>query len=410
MQILQFVRANLRWIAGGLLLTLFSSFGQTFFIALSAGDIRREYGLSHGEFGSVYMVATLASALTLPWLGRILDIYSTRRVIFLIVPALSIACLAMQFNYSLLLLIVVIYMLRLFGQGMMTQIAFTATARWFVGNRGRAVSLVTLGLNIGEAVFPILFVASAGLFGWRGAWGLAALSLIAVTLPAAAALIRGERVPQSSDTGDVPRGPRDWTRAEVLRDPLFYMLLAGVLAPGFIGTTIFFHQVYLVDLRGWSLEVFAVSFVVMSSLTITFALIAGHLVDRYSASRILPHFLLPLAIACLVLGGFEGQWSAFVFMAFLGISYGISSTLAGALWPEIYGLKHLGSVRAIVVALMVLSTAMGPGVTGYLIDLGVDYSLQIIVMGIYCLAAFGFLTFASRIAVARSLETKHRAG
>lgn len=410
MPFFSFIQANARWIAGGFLLTFFSSFGQTFFISLSAGEIRSEFGLSHGDFGLLYMLATLASAMTLPWLGRIVDWYSTRKVIFIIVPALSAACLAMMFNHSFVLLVVVIYLLRLFGQGMMTQTAFTATARWFSGNRGRAISLATLGHNVGEAVFPTLFVFVAAMAGWRGAWGLAALCLLLVTLPVASGLIKGERQPQASDPDEPLRKGRDWTRGEVLRDPLFYLLLLGVLAPGFIGTTIFFHQVYLVEIRGWSLELFASSFVLMSLLTIAFALIAGHLIDRFSAVHLLPGFLLPLAAACIVLGSFEGQWSAFAFMGLLGVSYGISSTLFGALWPELYGLKHLGSVRSVVVALLVFATAMGPGATGFLIDQGIAYLDQIVAMGIYCLCASVLMLVVAHAMIRRSLETAGGAG
>ncbi len=410
MPVLIFLRDNARWIAGGFLLTFFSAFGQTYFISLSAGNIREEFLLSHGDFGLLYMVATLASAVTLTWLGRIVDWYSTRRVIFIIVPALAAACVAMAANRSLILLVVIIYLLRLFGQGMMTQTAFTATARWFVGNRGRAVSLVTLGHNVGEAVFPTIFVLVVALVGWRGGWWIAAACLLAVTLPITAALIKGEREPRSDDPGEATAGVRDWTRAEVLRDPLFYLIATGVMAPGFIGTTIFFHQVYLVELRGWSLEVFAASFVVMSGFTIVFALLAGAWIDRFSATRLLPGFLLPLGFACLILGTVEAQWGAFAFMTFLGMSYGISSTLFGAIWPEIYGLKHLGSIRSIVVAVMVLSTAMGPGMTGFLIDAGVSYPFQITIMGVYCLGAMLLMTTASRTAARRLLETKTAGG
>lgn len=410
MQIHSFLRHNFRWIAGGFLLTLFSSFGQTFFIALSAGEIRATFGLTHGEFGMLYMIATLASALTLPWLGRIVDWYSTRKVIFIIVPALALACSAMAFNRSLLLLPIVIYALRLFGQGMMTQTAFTATARWFVGNRGRAISLVTLGHNTGEAIFPLLFVFVAATSGWRGAWIAAAICLLLVTLPAATALIRAEREPRADDPKPMASAAPDRTRAEVLRDPLFYLLLMGIMAPGFIGTTIFFHQVYLVELRGWTLEVFASSFVLMSLMTITFALIAGYLIDRFSALRLLPGFLFPLAIACLVLGSQDAQWSAFLFMGLLGISYGLTSTLFGALWPEIYGLAHLGAIRAIVVAVMVFSTAMGPGITGFLIDAGVSYPAQIVAMGLYCLGAMALMVLISKRYSARLLESRLAAG
>lgn len=396
MSYLIFLRDNAHWLAGGFLLTLFSSFGQTFFISLSAGDIRAEYGLSHGAFGTLYMLATLASAFTLPRLGQIVDRYSARRVAFIIIPLLALACVLMSLSHSLVVLVVTIYMLRLFGQGMMTHNSLTAMGRWFSAQRGRAVSVATLGHNVGEATLPLAFVAIAALVGWRNSWFIAAALLLVFALPVISGLIAVERAPRAGDPAARRSTVRDWTRGEVLRDPVFYLLLLGVMAPGFIGTTIFFHQIYLVELRGWSLEVFASSFTFMASMTVVFALISGQLIDRFSAVALLPGFLVPLGAACLILAGSEAQWSAFAFMGLMGVSYGFSSTLFGALWPEVYGIRHLGSIRALTVAIMVFATAMGPGITGFLIDRGVSYPLQIGVMGVYCLAACVVLLFVSR--------------
>lgn len=396
MSFLFFLRDNARWLAGGFLLCFFSSFGQTFFISLSAGNIREEYGLSHGEFGTLYMVATLGSALTLPRLGQIVDRYSAQKVALFILPMLALAAVSMALSRHIALLLVTIYLLRLFGQGMMTHNSFTAMARWFSAQRGRAVSVVTLGLNAGEAIFPLTFVAVAAALGWRGAWLLAAAALLLIALPAIAGLIAVERKPQSSDPAARIVEARDWTRGEVIRDPVFYLLLLGIMAPGFIGTTIFFHQVYLVELRGWSLEVFASSFTLSAAMTITFALVSGQLIDRFSGVALLPGFLLPLAAACFTLGSFEAQWGAFAFMALLGLSYGFSSTLFGSIWPEIYGLKHLGSIRALTMAIMVFATAMGPGLTGFLIDRGVSYPAQIVAMGVYCVAVSFVMLHVSR--------------
>ena len=382
MSFLFFLRDNARWLAGGFLLTFFSSFGQTFFISLSAGDVRREYGLSHGDFGLIYMAATLGSALTLPKLGQIVDRHSAQKVAMVTMPVLALAAVMMSVSRNIALLGLSIYMLRLFGQGMMTHNAMTSMARWFAAQRGRAVSITTLGHNAGEAVFPLLFVLIAGLVGWRNSWLVAAGVLMFVALPAIAGLIAVERAPRASDPVSTKPVARDWARAEVLGDPLFYLLLMGVMAPGFIGTTIFFHQVYLVELRGWSLELFAGSFTFMAAMTITFALISGQLIDRFSAVSLLPSFLVPLGLSCLVLGLLDAQWSVFVFMALLGLSYGVSSTLFGALWPEIYGLKHLGSIRSVMVAILVFATALGPGLTGYLIDTGIALPSLIVVMGL----------------------------
>ncbi|WP_367714594.1 MFS transporter [Nitratireductor sp. GISD-1A_MAKvit] len=396
MSYLNFLRDNARWLAGGFLLTLFSSFGQTFFISLSAGDIRTEYGLSHGAFGTLYMLATLASAFTLPKLGQIVDRYPARQVTFIIIPLLALACVSMALSQSIIVLVVTIYMLRLFGQGMMTHNSLTAMGRWFSAQRGRAVSVATLGHNVGEAVLPLAFVAVAALVGWRNSWFIAAALLVLFALPVISGLIAVERAPRASDPVSRKSLVRDWTRGEVVRDPVFYLLLLGVMAPGFIGTTIFFHQIYLVELRGWSLEVFASSFTFMATMTVIFALISGQLIDRFSAVALLPGFLLPLGAACLILAASDAQWSAFAFMGLMGISYGFSSTLFGALWPEVYGIRHLGSIRALTVAIMVFATAMGPGITGFLIDRGVSYPLQIGVMGFYCLGASVVLFVVSR--------------
>ena len=399
-----FLRENVRWLAGGFLLTLFSSFGQTFYISLSSGSIRAEYGLSHGEFGTLYMLATLASALVLSQVGKIVDFLRVSQVTLIIIPLLALFAASMAFVDNLFFLLVTIFGLRLFGQGMMTHNAITAMGRWYVGQRGRAVSVATIGHQVGEAVFPIVYVSIVASVGWRNTWLLSALLLLAVALPLVYSLMRVERQPRSSDGAEVNGAPRDWTRPEVMRDPVFWLILIGILAPGFIGTTIFFHQVYLVELRGWSLELFAGSFVLMAMMTFCFALISGVLIDRFSAIRILPVFLLPLSVSCFLLAGIEAQWGVFAFMALLGVSYGVSSTLFGALWPEIYGTRHLGSIRAIVIALMVFSTAMGPGVTGFLIDFGIDYPLQIFFMGLYCVCISFVMAMASNRVAKRNSE------
>ncbi len=403
MQLLIFLRGNARWLAGGFLLFFFSAFGQTYFISLSAGDIRREYELSHGAFGSLYMAATLLSALTLTWLGQIVDRTSARRVVVLVVPMLALAAASMALSRHAVLLVVAIYLLRLFGQGMMSHTAFTIMARWFSAQRGTAVSVAMLGLNAGEALFPLVVVALMASMGWRNTWWLAAGTLLLVALPLIASLVAVERAPRACDRFARVPGARDWTRAETLRDPLFYLVILAMAPPALIGNTIFFHQVYLVELRGWSLEVFASSFTLYASLTIVFALASGQLVDRVSALALLPFDLLPLGLACLVLGNAGAQWSAFVFMALYGVSNGFSLTLFGSLWPEIYGLGHLGSIRAVITAILVFASAMGPGITGFLIDRGVSYPAQITAIAAYCVVISAVMRQATHRLRARAI-------
>lgn len=408
MSFFAFLRSNSRWLAGCFLLTYCSSFGQTYFISLSAGEVRAEYGLSHGGFGALYMAATLASALTLPFVGRLLDRMTAQRVALYSVPALAAACLLMAVATHLAVLVLTIYLLRLMGQGMMSQIAFTAAGRWFDAQRGKAMAVTAIGVNAGEATMPFLFVTATAFFGWRGSWLIAAGLCLFVALPIIASLIAVERRPHAPGAAEARPAQRHWTRGEALRDPWFYAIAAGTTTSAMVGTTVFFHTVYLVESRGWSLEVAATSFTVMALTTVAVALLSGQLVDRFSALRMLPTFVIPLGFGCFVLAFVADQWGLFAFMALLGVTYGFSNTVFNSIWPEIYGTVHLGAIRAATVAFGVFGTAAGPGLTGWLIDLGVSLSTQMAFMGVYCFATCGLMVVTMR-AVSRRLEQERAA-
>lgn len=392
-----FIRRNFRWIAGGFTLTYLSSFGQTYFISASVSEWQAAFGLSHGEFGRLYMFATLASALCLPLIGRLVDFVPAHRMIALVIPFLAGATFMAGYASSLAILVVAVFLLRLLGQGMMTHIALTSTGRWFVAERGRAVSLVVLGHQGGEASIPLAFAALTIAYGYRVGWAVAAVALLVVGLPLAYWCYRKPRVPHgqlSTEQRSLPE-VRSWTRREVLGDPIFWVLLSGVLAPAFIGTTIFYHQNYLTALHNWPPQLFATSLLVMALTTVGCALVTGAAIDRFRATSILPYFLLPLSGACFALAYSGPEMTLFVVMVLLGISYGISSTLFGSLWPEIYGLANLGAVRSITVAAAVLATAAGPGLTGTLIDRGTGLPAQMMFFGFYCLLAAAGMAIAS---------------
>ena len=379
------------------MLTFFSSLGQTYFISASVSEWQVAFGLSHGEFGRLYMFATLASALCLPFVGRLVDVVQAHRIVALVAPVLAGASLLAGYASSVPMLVAAVFLLRLFGQGMMTHIALTTTGRWFVAERGRAVSLVVLGHQGGEATIPLAFAAITIAYGYRVGWVGAAVALLVVGLPFAYWAYHKPRVPHGQLSTEKKRSPevRSWTRSEVLRDPIFWILLTGVLAPAFIGTTIFYHQNYLTALHDWPPQLFATSLLVMALTTVGFALLTGAAIDRFGATLVLPFFLLPLASACFALAYSGPEITLFIVMVLLGISYGISSTLFGSLWPEIYGLANLGAVRSITVSAAVLATAIGPGLTGTLIDRGMDLPAQMMFFGFYCLLAAGAMTIAS---------------
>lgn len=386
MTFLTFIRNNARWLVGGLTLTFFSSAGQTFFIAQFASDVRGTFDLSHGEFGAVYMLATLGSAVTLIYIGKIVDHRSVREVSAAVILLLAGACILMATATSVPALVLAIYVLRLFGQGMMSHTAMTAMGRWFVAERGRAVTLTSTGNQLGEAALPISVVALLSLIDWRTVWWICAAVLVLVALPLTRMCFGRDRTPLMP-TMTVSEIGYQWTSREVLRDGPFWIVCVGVLAPAFIGTSVFFHQVHLGEIKQWPSTTIAGSFGAMSITTVIVALLSGQLIDRFSARQMLPIFLAPLGLGCFVLAQAVHPDMMLIFMGLLGMGYGFSSAIFGAIWAEVYGTRHLGSIRSIVVAAMVVASALGPGITGWLIDQGVAFDRQLIYMGYYCLFA-----------------------
>ncbi|MEM1129104.1 MAG: MFS transporter [Pseudomonadota bacterium] len=374
----QFLRTNAPWLGAGLLLTFSSSYGQTFFIAVFAGDIRETFALSHGAWGGIYAAGTLCAALVMVWAGTLTDRFRARTIGTVNLCLMSLACMAMALVPSGWALVPVILALRLFGQGMMGQIAITAMSRWFVATRGRALSITSLGFALGEGLLPVLFATllAGGLF-WREAWMLAALLPLAA-IPLLRVLLRAERTPRG-DQGiahSSGRSGRHWQRRDMLRDPLFWWLVPALTAPPAFVTALFFQQVHLADTKGWAHVQLVALFPAYTASGVAATLASGWLIDRLGAVRILPIFLLPMALGFLLMSWTATLSVALVALVLVAMAQGTFHTANAAALTELYGTRHIGAIRALAIAVMVFATAIGPVITGLLIDTGLPFSGQ----------------------------------
>ncbi len=412
MRFLDFLAANRRFLAFGFATAFFSAFGQTFFIAVFGGELRAEFGLSHGEFGSVYSLATVASGAILIWAGRQIDRFPLGLFSGLVCGLLALACLSMAWAPSLAVLGLAIFVCRLAGQGLMSHTALTSMARHFERDRGKAISIANLGFPTGQAVFPIVAVSVIAAIGWRETW-LAAAALIAIgVLPLSHWLLRGHHerarhrralaTVSATTSATAPSRRRQWSRAEVLRDSRFYLILPAAMFPSFVGTGIIFHQVHLVAAKGWSLEWFAGGFAGLAAASVASALLAGLLVDRYGAARLLVWALVPEGVALALLASFNHPMTALAMLVMMGLSMGAFRTVTGALWAELYGVDHLGAIRALVAALMVFASAGSPVSMGWLIDAGV--SMEAIAM--MCIGYLAVAIALGRVALARGASVR----
>jgi MFS family permease len=395
-----------RLLGFGFAMTFASSIGQTFFIGAFGPSIQQEFSLSHAEWGGIYMAGTLLSAAFLPWTGAQIDRLPLGRYTAMVVAAMVFAAVFMAMVPAAVFLIVAVFLLRQTGQGLASHTGTTVTARHFGAHRGKAVALVSLGFAAGETILPLLAVLAIAAVGWRTAYGGAALVLAMVLPPILWALLRGSHLgpPQPSVAGvaasDESAG--SWTRREVLRDNRFYLLLPAVLAPSFVGTALFFHHLTLAEIKGWSAAWLTGSYWVYAIGTVLATLAAGPLIDRITAVRVLPGFLLPLAIGLLVIWAFDDPIWAWPYLFLMGLTSGIAYTAITALWAEVYGLRHLGAIRSLAVAFSVFASALGPVVMGGLMDGGVSIETICFFFALYCLIASLLLVVALKGMARRS--------
>lgn len=399
MPILAFLRENAPWLSAGVLLTFLSSFGQTFFISIFAGHIREAFELTHGQWGGIYTVGTTTSALVMIWAGGLTDHFRVRALAPVILLMSFGACLAMALNPVWWGLFFVIFALRFTGQGMTSHIAVVAMSRWFVATRGKALSVATLGFAMGEALLPITFVALMALYDWRLLWGVAGLIAL-VGIPVLMLLLRQERTPQSWAQSDQSLGMegRHWTRNETLRHFLFWFMVPALLGPSAFNTAFFFHQVHFAEVKAISHVELVAMFPFYTAVSIGAMVLSGWGLDKFGTPRLIPFMQLPMVAAFMVFAFAESTMAMLAGFFFLALTTGFNSTLPNAFWAEFYGTGRLGSIKAMAAAVMVFGSAIGPGVTGLGIDLGLGIETQYMLVAAY----FIFTTVMMMIGVTRA--------
>ncbi len=390
---LQFAINNLRFVGFGFVMLLASGFGQTFFIGVFGPAVRAEFDLTHTSWSAVYTTGTLMSALLLPWTGQLIDRMSLPRYAAMVIIALSGATIFMALAPSVVFLVIAIFLLRQTGQGLMSHTGTTAMARYFPADRGKAIGLASLGFAVGEAALPILMVLAIAAIGWRMSYGMASLTALVIVLPTAIWLLKGHHIRHQTHEDRLEQQQKQdtetgsWSRRDVLGDYRFYLLLPAALAPSFVGTALFFHHLSLAELKGWDAAWFTGSYWVYAIGSVITALAVGPLIDRLTAVRVLPTFLLPMALGLILVWAFDSAWWALPYLFLVGITSGIMYTGLTALWAEIYGIKNLGAIKSLNTAISVFASALGPLVMGVMMDQSISVENVCAIFAGYCLAA-----------------------
>ncbi len=371
---------SIKIIIFGFIFTFFSSFGQSFFIGLFNSNIRADLNISHGQFGTIYALATLISSFSLIWIGKKIDDFKLINFSFFVIFLLSFSSIFFSFVNSIYLLFIGIFFLRLSGQGLMSHTATTSISRFFSLNRGKSLSITWLGLSVAEFILPITMVFFLSIYSWRSIWLTISL-LIILFLPVLSfftikkiTLLSREKVSKNLKSRDI----KNWKRKEILLDPKFYLISLVILALPAINTGVFVYQSFILESKSWGDFVIAKSFMFYAILSVATLFISGPIVDKYTSRKILPLMNIPSLLGMFILFYFDHHISSYFLLGLMGISNGLANVLGSSTWAEIYGVKYIGSIKALTTSMMVFSTAFGTAVFGVIIDYG--YSIEVIAM------------------------------
>ena len=369
----------------GFIFTFFSSFGQSYFLGLFNSSIREALSITHGQFGSIYASATLCSSLLLIWVGKKIDDVNIFKFAFFVIILLSFACFFFSRVTSIFLLFIAIFLMRFSGQGMMSHTASTTISRYFTRTRGRALSISWFGLSSAEFIMPVLMVYLLTIIDWQNLWIIFSITVL-IVLPIASFLLIENLNLDSREANDENIKQveiKQWKRREVIKDYRFYIISLNMLAMPWIFSGFAVFQSFVQTSKGWGPYIIAQSFMSYSVFSVLTLFLSGFLIDKFSSRKLLIYMNIPLLLAAIILFFFDTPIIAFIFLGLVGSSNGFANILGSSTWAELYGVKYLGSIKALSTALMVFATAFGVALFGYLIDIGFTVGDIAVVSGIY---------------------------
>ena len=370
---------SIKVIIFGFIFTFFSSFGQSFFLGLFNESIRNELNITHGQFGSIYASATLLSSIILIWVGKKIDDFDVLKFSFFVISLLAISTFTFSKINSITFLFIAILLMRFSGQGMMSHTASTTISRYFTNTRGKALSTGWFGLSTAEFLLPVTIIYALTIMDWRNIWIIISVSIILFLPLVSYFLVKEVKLSSREDDNEVAKeNIKQWKRSEVIKDYRFIIIALNMLAMPWIATGIFVYQSFILSAKNWGEYTIAQSFMVYSIASVLTLFVAGYLIDKFTSRKLLIYMNIPFLISLLILIYFQSPVSSFFFLGLIGVSNGFANVLGSSTWAELYGVKFIGSIKALTTALMVFSTAFGTAFFGLMIDF--DFSIEQISM------------------------------
>ena len=378
---------------------------QSHIFSVYISPISHDLGISRTSISSAYAIATLAAALGLPYIGRLIDRFGVRRVVLSVAILFGFANIAFGHVTGLLTLALAFAALRFLGQGSLALSANYLVSQWFSQKRGIALSLTALGFSVSMALHPPLAQWLIDQVGWRASWFWLGIMTWLLLVPMIAILIqnRPEDLGLVPD-GEAPPGKGSNLRRDdmnvglslraAIRTPTFWIIAIGLSSLSMLVTGMFFHQVSVFSLQGLSAQTATRAFSISAVVMVISMPVFGYLLDRLPPRRMFASALLIMSASLLALAKVTDVPTMILFSVVFGLANAGLQSHYTFMWPRYFGRRHLGSIQGAAQTIGIIGASIGPLPMGIAFDLygsytGVLYLLAL--LPIVCALMLAFL-------------------
>jgi MFS family permease len=327
-------------------------------LGLFMGSFQREFGWPRTEVALATTIVSYVIVVVSPLQGWLIDRFGARRIILWSIPAFGLGVAALSQLQPVHWMYYAAWVaIPFLGVGLFPLGYLKVISGWFDQRLGLALGLANSGVAIGSILIPIIVGLLIHSYGWRQAYIGLGIIVLLFTLPLVWIFVHenGEGpqtpVPRASLVGA--------TFSIAVRTRTFTLLAIGFLLVGVATTAIIVHQVPLLTDAGMSPRKAALVQTVFGIFGLMGRLVAGALLDRFRATRVMIVFVIGGVAACSMYAMGAGGNLAFLCSALIGLLFGTEFDVLAYMIKRHYGMRSFGKIYGVVFAVFQFGAGFG---------------------------------------------------
>ncbi|HEU4509178.1 MAG TPA: MFS transporter [Pyrinomonadaceae bacterium] len=338
--------------------------GRTQGLGLITEPLLKDLQIDRVHFARINLWATLIGALFSLGVGRLIDRFGSRIVLTVVTISLASVVFGMSATSNVAAIAILITLTRGLGQSALSVVSITMVGQWFVRRLNLAMAVYTIALSIGFMLAFPLIGAIVLSNGWRTAWWIIGVALLAGLAPLALLLVRRSPESLSIDTdgevADPSHEPADYTLREALSTPSFWVFGISSAVYGLIASGIALFNESILAERRFDASTYHRSLVIVALTSLVGNFLGGWIASKWKMNRLLSLAMLLLAGSLVALPHVSTQLHVALYAAVMGLAGGFVIVIFFSFWSASYGRKHLGKIQGAAQALTVIASALGP--------------------------------------------------